>query len=345
MFNLAPDMGVDLGTATVLVYVKGKGIVLREPSVVAINKDNGRIIAVGTEARRMLGRTPGNIVAIRPLKEGVIADFDVTERMLRYFIQKAGCRRFLMRPRVMICIPALVTGVEERAVRQAAVQAGARQAYLIEEPMAAALGAGVDVSSPSGVMIVDIGGGTTDVAVISLGGLVCASSLRVGGDKFDEAIVKYVRKEFGLLIGERTAEELKIEIGSAYPRRSQERTLTIRGRDLMTGLPQGVELSTRQVYEAIREPLNAVVQATKEVLERTPPELAADLVHRGIILTGGGACLDGICELLSAETGLPASLADEPVSSVALGTGRALTMMNYLPKPKDRDSKIFRRVV
>lgn len=345
MFNLGPDIGVDLGTATVLVYMKGKGIVLREPSVVAINKDNGKIIAVGTEARRMLGRTPGNIVATRPLKEGVIADFDVTEKMLRYFIQKTGCRRLFMRPRVMICIPALVTGVEERAVRQAAVQAGARQAHLIEEPMAAALGAGVDVSSPSGVMIVDIGGGTTDVAVISLGGIVCASSLRVGGDKFDEAIVKYARKEFGLLIGERTAEELKMEIGSAYPRPGETGTLTIRGRDLMTGLPKGVELTTKQVWEAISEPLNAVVQATKEVLERTPPELAADLVYKGIILTGGGACLDGICELLSAETGLPASLADDPESSVAQGTGRALAMMNFLPKPKEKDSKIFRHVV
>lgn len=342
MLNLAPDIGIDLGTATVLVYVKGRGIVLREPSVVAINKDTGKIIAVGTEARRMLGRTPGNIVAIRPLKEGVIADFDVTERMLRYFIHKAGCRKLFLRPRVMICIPAQVTGVEERAVRQAAIQAGARQAHVIEEPMAAALGAGIDVSLASGVMIVDIGGGTTDVAVISLGGIVCAASLKVGGDKFDEAIVRYIRKEFGLLIGERSAENLKIEIGSAHPTKTEHRTMNIRGRDLMTGLPQSVTVSTYQIWEAIQEPLSAVIHATREVLERTPPELAADLVHKGVILTGGGALLNGMCDLIRSETGLPAFLAEDPVSSVALGTGRALSMMNFLPQIKE--AKIFKRV-
>ncbi len=334
MFNFAPDIGIDLGTASVLVYVRGRGIVLREPSVVAINKDTGRIIAVGTEARRMLGRTPGNIVATRPLREGVIADFDVTEKMLRYFITKVGARRYLFRPRIMVCIPADVTGVEERAVRQAAIQAGARQAYVIEEPMAAALGAGLDVSQASGSMVVDIGGGTTDVAVLSLGGIVCANSVKVGGDKFDEAIVRYVRREFNLLIGERTAEEVKLEVGTAYPRRAQERSVSIRGRDVMTGLPRAVEVSTIQIWEAIQEPLQAVLDVVKNVLERTPAELAADLVDKGIILTGGGALLHGLDHLITQETGLPAILADDPISCVAIGTGRALSMLNYLPRPR-----------
>jgi rod shape-determining protein MreB len=334
VFNFAPDIGIDLGTASVLVYVRGRGIVLREPSVVAINKDTGRIIAVGTEARRMLGRTPGNIVATRPLREGVIADFDVTEKMLRYFITKVGARRYLFRPRIMVCIPADVTGVEERAVRQAAIQAGARQAYVIEEPMAAALGAGLDVSQASGSMVVDIGGGTTDVAVLSLGGIVCANSVKVGGDKFDEAIVRYVRREFNLLIGERTAEEVKLEVGTAYPRRAQERSVSIRGRDVMTGLPRAVEVSTIQIWEAIQEPLQAVLDVVKNVLERTPAELAADLVDKGIILTGGGALLHGLDHLITQETGLPAILADDPISCVAIGTGRALSMLNYLPRPR-----------
>lgn len=334
MFNFAPDIGIDLGTASVLVYVRGRGIVLREPSVVAINKDTGRIIAVGTEARRMLGRTPGNIVATRPLREGVIADFDVTEKMLRYFITKVGARRYLFRPRIMVCIPADVTGVEERAVRQAAIQAGARQAYVIEEPMAAALGAGLDVSQASGSMVVDIGGGTTDVAVLSLGGIVCANSVKVGGDKFDEAIVRYVRREFNLLIGERTAEEVKLEVGTAYLRRAQERSVSIRGRDVMTGLPRAVEVSTIQIWEAIQEPLQAVLDVVKNVLERTPAELAADLVDKGIILTGGGALLHGLDHLITQETGLPAILADDPISCVAIGTGRALSMLNYLPRPR-----------
>jgi rod shape-determining protein MreB len=334
VFNFAPDIGIDLGTASVLVYVRGRGIVLREPSVVAINKDTGRIIAVGTEARRMLGRTPGNIVATRPLREGVIADFDVTEKMLRYFITKVGARRYLFRPRIMVCIPADVTGVEERAVRQAAIQAGARQAYVIEEPMAAALGAGLDVSQASGSMVVDIGGGTTDVAVLSLGGIVCANSVKVGGDKFDEAIVRYVRREFNLLIGERTAEEVKLEVGTAYLRRAQERSVSIRGRDVMTGLPRAVEVSTIQIWEAIQEPLQAVLDVVKNVLERTPAELAADLVDKGIILTGGGALLHGLDHLITQETGLPAILADDPISCVAIGTGRALSMLNYLPRPR-----------
>ncbi|MEW6540384.1 MAG: rod shape-determining protein [Bacillota bacterium] len=343
MLNFVPDIGVDLGTASVLVFVRGRGIVLREPSVVAINRDSGQVIAVGTEARRMLGRTPGNIVAVRPMRDGVIADFDVTEKMLRYFISKAGARRFLFRPRVMVCIPAQVTGVEERAVRQAVVQAGARQAHVIEEPMAAALGAGMDVSQASGSMVVDIGGGTTDVAVLALGGIVCSLSLKLGGDKFDDAIVRYVRREFNLLIGERTAEELKIEVGSAYPRRAELKSMTIRGRDVMSGLPKAVEVSTTQVWEAIVEPLQLVVAAVKEVLERTPPELSADLVDKGIILTGGGSLLNDMDRLLSEETKLPVVLADDPVSCVAMGTGRALSMLNYLPRPKK--DKLFRRVV
>lgn len=330
MLGFNNDLGIDLGTANVLVYARGKGIVLAEPSVVAINKDNRKIIAVGSEARRMLGRTPGNIVAIRPLRNGVIADFDVTEKMLRYFLHKVGARRGLFRPRVMICIPAAVTSVEERAVRQAAVQAGARQAYVIEEPLAAALGAGLDISEPSGKMVVDIGGGTTDVAVLSLGGVVCSKSLRLGGDRLDEDIVRYVRRTFNLAIGERSAEEIKIAIGSADPGSSPNREMEVRGRDLVTGLPRAVTISTAQVYEAIRESLEAVVGAVKEVLEHTPPELAADIVDKGIVLTGGGALLAGIDRLLSRETGVPVHVADDPLTCVARGTGRALAMLHIL---------------
>lgn len=334
MFGLAPDIGIDLGTATVLVYVKGKGIVLKEPSVVAVNRDDNKVIAVGEEARRMLGRTPGNIVAVRPLREGVIADYDITERMLRYFLDKCGCRRFFFRPRVMVCIPTGVTSVEERAVRQAAIQAGARQAFLIEEPMAAALGAGIDVSEPSGSMVIDIGGGTTDIAVLSLGGIVCSASTRIGGDKFDEAIVRYVRREFNLIIGERSAEELKIAIGTAYPNNSPERSAAIRGRDLVTGLPRSVTVTSRQVWEAIQEPLEAIITAVKGVLERTPPELAADIVDKGIVMTGGGSLLEGIDKLISRETGLPVYVAEDPVSCVALGTGRALGMLHVLARAR-----------
>lgn len=344
MFGFGTDIGVDLGTASVLVYVKGKGIVLREPSVVAINKDNGKIIAVGEEARRMLGRTPGNIVATRPLREGVIADYDVTEKMLRYFINKAmGKRWFFFRPRVMVCIPSGVTGVEERAVRQAAVQAGARSAHLIEEPLAAALGAGIDISEPSGSMVVDIGGGTSDVAVLSLGGIVCSRSIRVGGDKFDEAIVRYIRKEFNLMIGERTGEEIKVEIATAFPTKVAERVMQIRGRDLLTGLPKAVTVNSHQIYHAIEETLEAVVGTVKEVLEVTPPELAADIVNKGIVMTGGGALLHGLDTLISEETGLPVYVADDAISCVAHGTGKSLAMMNFLPKHKS--SKLFRKVV
>ncbi len=343
MFGLSTDIGIDLGTASILVYVKGKGIVLNEPSVVAINKDTGRIIAVGEEARRMLGRTPGNIVATRPLREGVIADYDVTEKMLKYFINKANGKRWFFRPRVMVCIPSGVTGVEERAVRQAAIQAGARAAHLIEEPLAAALGAGIDISEPSGSMVVDIGGGTSDVAVLSLGGIVCSRSIRVGGDKFDEAIVRYIRKEFSLMIGERTGEEIKVEIATAFPQKTPERSTQIRGRDLVTGLPKAVTVSSHQIYHAIEEPLEAVVSAVKEVLEMTPPELAADIVNKGIVMTGGGALLHGLDTLISEETGLPVYIADDAISCVASGTGKALAMMNILPKPKS--SKLFKKVV
>ncbi|MHB8985849.1 MAG: rod shape-determining protein MreB [Eubacteriales bacterium] len=325
------DIGIDLGTANVLVYVKGKGIVLQEPSVVALDRNTKRVIAVGAEARKMLGRTPGYIVAIRPLRDGVIADYEITEKMLKYFIQKSeGVGRFFFRPRVMICVPTGATDVEERAVRQAAVQAGARQAYLIEEPLAAALGAGLDISQPSGTMVVDIGGGTTDVAVLSLGGIVCCKSLRVGGDKFDEAIVKYVRREFSLSIGERTAEELKIEIGTACLDGAPEQSAEIRGRDLISGLPKAVTVTTRQLHAAIKENLELVVGGVKEVLERTSPELSADIINKGIVMTGGGSLLEGIDRLLSRETGVPVYVAEDAISCVAKGTGRALSMLNVL---------------
>ncbi|OPX91275.1 rod shape-determining protein [Pelotomaculum sp. PtaB.Bin117] len=327
------DIGLDLGTANVLVYVKGKGIVLQEPSVVAVERNSGRVIAVGSEARRMLGRTPGNIVAIRPLRDGVIADYSVTEKMLRYFVAKAdGGQKLLFRPRLMVCIPSAVTGVEVRAVRQAAIQAGAKTAHLIEEPFAAALGAGLDVFQPSGSMVVDIGGGTTDIAVISLGGIVCSNSLRIGGDKLDEAIVKYIRKEYSLVIGERTAEELKIGIGSAFPAGTEEESMEIKGRDMVSGLPKAITVNRRQVHEAIKEPLDLVVGAVKDVLERTSPELAADVINKGIIMTGGGVLLHGIDQLISRETGLPVYIAEDPLSCVARGTGRALSMIGRLPR-------------
>lgn len=332
MFGLSQDLGIDLGTATVLVYVKGRGITLNEPSVVAMERDSGRIIAVGEEARRMLGRTPGNIVAVRPLREGVIADYDTTERMLRYFIAKAcGGNKSWAKPRVMVCIPSGVTGVEERAVRQAAIQAGAKEAHLIEEPLAAALGAGLEISEPSGSMVIDIGGGTTDVAVLSLGGIVCSRSLRVAGDKFDDAIVRYLRREKNLMVGERSAEELKIHIGTAHLATQKERReMDVRGRDLVTGLPKTVTVTSEEIFEAIQEPLWQVVGAVKEVLERTPPELAADLVDKGIVMTGGGSLLHGLDRLLSEETGLPVYVAEDPISCVARGTGKALSMLDTL---------------
>ena len=328
------DIGIDLGTSTILVYVKNKGIIINEPSVVAIDNTTGRMLAIGEEARRMLGRTPGNISAIRPLREGVIADYDITERMLKHFITKAIGKRLFFKPRVMICIPAVITGVEERAVRQAALAAGARESYLIEEPIAAAFGAGLDISQPGGNMVVDIGGGTSDIAVMSLGGIVCSNSTRIGGDKFDEAIARYIRKQHNMLIGEKSAEEVKITIGSASPAARWNDKMTVRGRNLVTGLPGDVELTTEAIYEAIEEPLEAIISAIREVLERTPPELASDIMYRGVILTGGGALLDGLDALITRRTGLPTHIPDDSVSCVARGTGLALRSMGVLKKSR-----------
>jgi len=316
------EMAVDLGTANTLVYVRGRGIVLSEPSVVAIDQRTGEVHAVGIEAKRMLGRTPGTISAIRPLKDGVIADFDVTEQMLRHFIQKVHHNRFA-HPRVVVCVPSGVTGVEKRAVEEATLSAGARQAYLIEEPMAAAIGAGLPVSEPTGNMIVDIGGGTTEVAVISLGGIVVSQSIRVGGDEMDEAIMGHIKKEYKLLIGQQTAEELKLEIGSAAPMR-EEAQAEIRGRDLVTGLPKTVVLSSEEIRHALDEPVTQIIDAIKSTLDKTPPELAADIMDRGIVLAGGGALLHGIDERLRHETQMPVHLAESPLTCVAVGSGRSL---------------------
>lgn len=330
MLSFGEDIGIDLGTASVLVYVKGKGLVLYEPSVVAIDKNSGQVIAVGEEARRMLGRTPGNIVAIRPLKEGVIADYDVTEKMLRYFISKALEKKFFFKPRVMIGIPSGVTSVEERAVKQAAISAGAKEAFLIEEPLAAALGADLDIGKANGSMVVDIGGGTTDVAVLSLGGMVVSKSIRVGGDKIDEAIVRHMRRYHNLMIGERTAEEVKIEIGTACPEIREKDSLDIRGRDLVSGLPKNFSITAQEAYEAIKEPLEAILGASKEVLEKTPPELSADIMNKGIIMTGGGALLHGLDKYMAQETNLPVHVAENPIQCVALGTAKALENLDQL---------------
>ena len=329
-FFKGEDIAVDLGTASVLVYVNKEGIVLNEPSVVAIDNNTNRVIAVGTEAREMLGRTPGNIVAIRPLRDGVIAEYEVTEKMLKYFISKATKRKSFMKPRVMVCIPSGVTSVEERAVKQAALAAGAKEAYLIEEPVAAALGAGIDISEPNGSMIVDIGGGTTDIAVMSLGGVVCSKSIRVGGDKFDEAIVRYIRRYHNLVIGERTAEEVKKEIGSAYPSLRAGETAELKGRDLISGLPKTVTISEEKVNEAIVEQIEDIIAAVKEVLEKTPPELASDIMNRGIVMTGGGSLLHGMDILVSERTGLPTYIPEDAISCVAIGTGLALQNLDVL---------------
>lgn len=320
------DIGIDLGTANVLVHVKGKGIVLREPSVVAKDRRTNRTLAVGEEARLMLGKTPSHIVAIRPLRDGVIADFEVTEAMLNYFIKKVTKNRsffstlFRPKPNVVICVPAEITSVEERAVRDAAKLAGARTVDIIEEPMAAALGAGLPVEDPSGSMVVDVGGGTTDVAVISLGGIVVAQSLRVAGNKMDEAIIRHTRRVYNLMIGERTAEEIKIKIGSAY-RLENELAMEIRGRDLINGLPKTVKVTSEEIREALSEPVGAIVEAVKSVLEKTPPELSSDIIDRGVILTGGGALLRGLEKLLTEVCGIPVIVADDPLSCVAIGTG------------------------
>jgi rod shape-determining protein MreB len=329
MFGMSTDIGVDLGTANVLVYVKGKGIVLREPSVVAIDRDTNRVLAIGEEARRMLGRTPGNIVAIRPLREGVIADYDITENMLRYFIQKVVKKSLFFKPRIMVCIPSGVTTVEKRAVIEATMKAGASKTYLIEEPLAAALGAGLEISEPCGSMVVDIGGGTTDVAVLSLGGIVISESLRIGGDKFDEALVRYIKKEHNVLIGERTAENIKITVGTAYAGARND-TMELRGRDLLSGLPKTIRISSAETLEALAEPIALIVECVKSVLERTPPELASDIVDHGIVMTGGGSLLQGLDRLISTETGIPAYLADDPLSCVAIGTGKALDSLEKL---------------
>ena len=323
------DIGIDLGTASTLVHVGGRGIVLREPSVVAINKDNGEVVAVGEEAKRMLGRTPANIVATRPLKDGVIADYEQTERMLHHFISKVSTR-FLLRRTVVVGIPSGVTEVERRAVIEASRKAGATQAYVIEEPMAAAFGAGLPVDEPAGSMIVDIGGGTTEVAVISLGGIVHSRSIRIAGDELDEAIAAYVRRAYNLFIGDRTAEVTKIEIGSAYPL-EQELEMTVKGRDLVTGLPRSAVITSEEVRLAIAEPLNAVVEAVKLTLEATPPELAADAMDRGIVLAGGGALLRGLDRLISQETGMPVKIARDPLSCVAIGTGMVVESMHDNP--------------
>lgn len=328
--RLARDLGIDLGTANTLVYVKGKGIVLQEPSVVAIDRDSGEVLKVGNEAKRMVGRTPGNIQAIRPLKDGVIADFDVTEKMLRYFIAKAQRGRGLFRPRVIVGVPTGVTEVEKRAVVDATMQAGAREAYLIEEPMAAAIGAGLPVQEPTGSMIVDVGGGTTEVAVISLGGIVSPRSIRVAGDEMDEAIAQYVRRNFNLMIGDRTAEEIKKGIGSAYPAPDDDRSIEVRGRDLVTGLPKTVEVSQREIREALADPINQIVDAVKQTLERTPPELAADIMDKGIVLSGGGALLRGLDLRVQEETGMPVHVADDPLTCVVRGTGEALDHFDVL---------------
>lgn len=326
MFGFGIDLGIDLGTATVLVYVKGKGIVLNEPSVVAIDKNTDKIIAVGEEARAMLGRTPGNIIAIRPLRDGVIADYNTTERMLSYFIEKTAGKRWFFKPRVVVCIPSGVTEVEERAVKQAATQAGAKSAIVIEEPYAAALGAGLDIAGPQGNLVVDIGGGTTDIAVISLGGIVCKQSLRVGGDKFDEAIVRFIRKEHNMMIGDRTAEQIKINIGSAIKqgRPKGQDTFDVRGRDLVSGLPKTITVTSSEAFSALEESVEAVVTAVKEVLEKTPPELSADILNQGIVMTGGGSLLWGLDVRISFETGLPVHIAEDAISCVALGTGKVL---------------------
>jgi rod shape-determining protein MreB and related proteins len=324
-------MAVDLGTANTLVYVRGRGIVLDEPSVVAINTRNGAVLAVGSEAKRMIGRTPGHIVATRPLKDGVIVDFDVTEKMLRYFIQSVHKRRFLTKPRVVVCVPSGITGVERRAVDEATLQAGARAAYIIEEPVAAAIGAGLPVHEPAGSMVVDIGGGTTEVAVISLGGIVTSQSIRVGGDGLEAAIITYVKREYSLMLGERTAEEIKIAIGSAYPL-PEESKAEVRGRDLVSGLPKTIVVSSEEIRQAIEEPVNATVSAVKNTLDKAPPELAADVMDTGIVLTGGGALLNGLDARLKHETGMPIHIASDPLTCVAIGSGKCLEEFETLKK-------------
>ena len=326
MFGM--DIGIDLGTATILVYAKGKGIVLREPSVVAIDKDTNEVLAVGVEARKMLGRTPGNIVAIRPLKDGVISDYTITEKLLKYFISKV-CGHFIFAPKIMVCVPSCVTEVEKKAVIDAATHAGAKKVYLIEEPIAAAIGAGIDIGKPYGTMIVDIGGGTADIAVISLGGAVKSKSLKVGGDRFDEAIIKYIKKNRNVIIGERTAEDIKINIGCMYPKPSDD-SMMVKGRDIATGLPVEIELRSSEIYEALKDCMVAIIDGVHSVLEETPPELSADISERGIYITGGGGLIYGLDKLLQETLKIPVMIAEDAQSCVAIGTGKALNHIDLL---------------
>lgn len=329
------DMGIDLGTANTVVYVKGKGIVLNEPSVVAVEKDTNRILAVGTEAKRMLGRTPGSIVAIRPLKDGVIADFEITENMIKYFIRKVHNRKTLISPLVVIGVPSGITEVEKRAVEDSATRAGARDVFLIEEPMAGAIGVGLPVHEPAGNMILDIGGGTTEVAIISLAGIVFSRSVRVGGDEMDEAIITYMKRSYNLMIGERTAEQIKIDVGAAIPL-DEPLTIEVKGRDLVAGLPKTLTVNSEEIREALAEPVSTIVESVRVCLERCPPELSADLVDRGIVMVGGGALLRGLDKLLSKETGLPVHVADDPLIAVALGTGKVIENVHYLKEIRSR---------
>lgn len=335
MFSLTPEIGIDLGTANILVYLRGKGIVLREPSVVAIAVNTGRVLAVGEEARLMLGRTPGNITAIRPISDGVIADYTTTAKMMEHLIRKIVGRKRIFKPRVLVCVPSGVTSVERRAVLQAAKEAGAGDAYTIEEPMAAAIGAGLPISNPGGNMVVDIGGGTTDIAVISLGGIVLSESLRVGGNKMDEVIMRHIKNTYNLMIGDRTAEEIKIQIGSAYAL-EQELVYDVRGRDQVVGLPRTIQVTSEEIREALSEPITQIIDRVKHVLERTPPELSADIIQRGIWLTGGGASLRGLDKLLSVATDIPVYVADDPLSCVAIGTGRALEELHAIRQSESR---------
>ncbi|HKL11615.1 MAG TPA: rod shape-determining protein [Clostridia bacterium] len=331
MFGFGMEIGIDLGTASVLVYIKDKGIVLQEPSVVSIDTSTDEILAVGVEARKMLGRTPGNIQAIRPLKDGVISDYEITERMLRYFIKKTCGRSRLFRPKIIVCVPSGVTGVEKRAVIDATTEAGGGKTYLIEEPIAGAIGAGLDITNADGNMIIDIGGGTTDIAVISLGGIVVSNSIKVAGDKFDDAIIKYMRKSHNILLGERTAEEIKVNIGTAYPRKEAIK-MDCRGRDLITGLPKTISVTAEEMLEALADPINSIAEAVHSVLEKTPPELASDISNKGIVMTGGGALLYGLNKLIEKRTGIPVYVAEDPISCVAKGTGMSLNHLDVLEK-------------
>ncbi|WP_018754721.1 rod shape-determining protein [Paenibacillus terrigena] len=332
---LSKDIGIDLGTANVLIHVKGRGVVLDEPSVVAIESETKRVLAVGEEARRMVGRTPGNIIPIRPLKDGVIADFEVTEAMLKYFIDRVGGRKWYSHPRILICAPTNITSVEQKAIRQAAERCGAKEVFMEEEPKAAAIGAGMDIFQPSGNMVVDIGGGTTDVAVLSMGDVVTASSIKVAGDKFDAAIMKYIKNKYKLLIGERTSEDIKINIGTVYPHGRQSE-MDIRGRDMVSGLPFTVTINSNEIREALWESVTSIVVAAKSVLERTPPELSADIIDRGVILTGGGALLDGLDELLAEELKVPVLVAEDPMHCVVKGTGIMLDNLDKVVKKNFR---------